>query len=79
MVSFPTLLAAVMLLWRDDLRVGRPKVAVAQTLFVGLGNATPQHAAGGFAAATQRIRHDLPGSTAQGQPQPLLVFAPKDK
>ena len=71
----------VVLLGRQHLRVSRPEVGVAQALLVPLGDAAPQHAASGFAAASdgtfqvcQCIRHDLAGSSALGQPHPALVL-----
>ncbi len=74
-VGFATSFAAVVLGRGHDLRISCPKVAVAQAGLVAGGNALPQHTTGGFAATTHGIGYDLPGASAQCQPQPALVGA----
>ena len=75
MVGFAAPLAAVVLGRGHDLRIGGPKVAVAQTGFVAGGNALPQHPTRRFTPTANGISDDLPGASAQRQPQPTLVSA----
>ncbi len=75
MVGLATSFAAVVLERGHNLSIGLPKVAVAQTGFVGGGDTLPQYAAGRCAAATNGIGDDLPGAAAQCQPQPTLILA----
>ena len=78
-IGFATSLATVVLERGHNLRLSCPEVTgaqtVAQTGFVGGGNALPQHTARRFTATTHSIGNDLPGAPAQCQPQPTLVFA----
>ena len=78
-VSLALPLTGLVLVWRQDSLIGFPKVAVAQTVFVAVRDALPQQTAGFDTARTQSIGHDLPGATAQSQPQPPFIFALFDK
>lgn len=65
MASLPlTFARGLMLLIRQHLLVGFPKVAVKQAALVPLRNALPQKRTGRFAAVANGIGNNLPGAAA---------------
>ena len=59
--------------------VGRPEVRVEQARPVGLRDALPEQAAGGFAPTADDVGDDLARPAALGEPDPALVPAPPDE
>ena len=75
MVGAPAFVAAVVLLWWNDLSIGFPQIGVAEAFFVTRRNRVPQHTARPFASTSQSVSYDLSGATTQSQPQPNFVLA----
>lgn len=78
-IGWPALLALLQQFLRPDPRISLPDIGKTQRNFVGQRNTIPQHAAGAHAPTADGIGHNLPGAAAQGQPQPLFVFALQDE
>ncbi len=53
--------------------IGWPQVTDTAALLVALAQVAAQIGCGDVAAVSQCIGHDLPGASAQGQPQPAFV------
>ena len=69
----------LVLLFRQNMDVSRPKIRVAHAPLVLSGNALPKHAAGGFASIADGVGDDLARAPALGRLDPTLVLAPRDE
>ena len=65
--------AGPMLIRRQDLGIGLPKVSEAGALLIRCRNLVPQLMAGSLGSGTGHPGHDLPSSAAQSQPNPHLL------
>ena len=65
--------AARMLLFRDDVLISFPEVAITMRRAITLRHLLPELATSPFAAVADDERDDLAGTTAQRDPNPALA------
>jgi hypothetical protein len=68
-----------MLVGRKRRGIGLPKIMETMGQTVGLRNSVPQLATGRHRAVADGVGDDLPGASAQGEPEPGLIELAEDE